>query len=224
LLSVPSGPGAATEDTALLRVQEYASHLPGRRSGFVGVVHRLDRGTSGALAFALDPPTRQSLRALFRQHRIDRRYAALVEGAPEGDSGEIALPIRDAYVGGKRGIALPGEPSRPALTRWKVIERFRGAALLDVELGTGRQHQIRIHLAHAGHPVIGDETYRTVGAATPIAARRPLLHSRLLGFLHPQTGRSVRAESPLPDDFRRALATLRTAPRRPRSRGRRGGR
>lgn len=218
LLSVPSGPGAAGEDTALLRVQDYASHLPGRGSGFVGVVHRLDRGTSGALAFALDAPTREGLRALFREHRIERRYTALVEGAPENDAGEVALPIRDAYVGGKRGVALAGEASRPALTRWRVIERFRGAALLDVELGTGRQHQIRIHLAHVGHPVIGDEAYRPGGTAAPVAARRPLLHARLLGFLHPLTGRPVRAESPLPDDFRRALATLRTAPRRPRSR------
>jgi 23S rRNA pseudouridine1911/1915/1917 synthase len=224
LLSVPSGPGAPAEDTALLRVQDYAKHLPGRGAGFVGVVHRLDRGTSGALAFALDAPTRQALRALFREHRIERRYTALVEGTPESEGGEVTLPIRDAYVGGKRGVALHGEASRPALTRWRVIERFRGAALLDVELGTGRQHQIRIHLAHVGHPVIGDEAYRPAGAKAPVNARRPLLHARLLGFLHPLTARSVRAESPLPEDFRRALATLRTAPSRPRSRGRAGRR
>jgi 23S rRNA pseudouridine1911/1915/1917 synthase len=224
LLSVPSAPDATGEDTALLRVQDYAAHLRGRGSGFVGVVHRLDRGTSGALAFALDAPTRQALRALFREHRIERRYTALAEGAPEGEAGEIALPIRDAYVGGKRGVARPGESSRPALTRWRVIERFRGAALLDIELGSGRQHQIRVHLAHLGHAVIGDEVYRSPGAGAPVTARRPLLHARLLGFLHPLTGRPVRAESPLPEDFRRALATLRTAPRRPRSRRRVGRR
>jgi 23S rRNA pseudouridine1911/1915/1917 synthase len=216
LLSVPSGPGVEGEDTALLRVQDYAAHLPGR-SGFVGVVHRLDRGTSGALAFALDPATRQALRTLFREHRIERRYAALVQGIPAGEQGEIALPIRDAYVAGRRGVARSSEASRPALTRWRVLERFSRAALLDVELGTGRQHQVRVHMAHAGHPILGDATYRSAEAGpVQVRARRPMLHARLLAFAHPLTGKTVRATSPLPDDFRRALGTLRAEPRRSR--------
>ncbi len=219
LLSVPSGPGAEGEDTALRRVQDYAAHLPGR-SGFVGVVHRLDRGTSGALAFALDPATREALRTLFRDHRIERRYTALVLGVPEGEGGEIALPIRDAYVGGRRGVARANEASRPALTRWRVIERFSRGALLDIELGTGRQHQVRIHLAHVGHPILGDTTYRPPdGVPVPLGAPRPMLHARLLSFVHPVTGVSVRATSPLPDDFRRALGTLRAQPKRPKERG-----
>ncbi len=218
LLSVPSGPGAGGEDTALLRVQEYAAHLPGR-SGFVGVVHRIDRGTSGALAFALDPATREALRTLFRDHRIERRYSALVLGVPEREAGEITLPIRDAYVGGRRGVAHANEASRPALTRWRVVERFSRGALLDIELGTGRQHQVRVHLAHVGHPILGDTTYRPPdGTLVALSAPRPMLHARLLSFLHPVTGVSIRATSPLPDDFRRALGTLRAQPKRSRER------
>jgi len=214
LLTVPSAPGRTGEDTALARVEDYARHLAQGR-GFVGVVHRIDRGTSGAVAFALSHVARQALRTLFREHRIERRYAALVEGETRGDRGVVDLPIRDVYAGGKRGVAREDEPSRPALTRWTVVERLPGATLLDVELGTGRQHQIRVHLAHIGHPVLGDTKYRRQGIRhLPLSARRPLLHARLLAFTHPITSQAVRAESPLPEDFRWALASLAAGPRR----------
>jgi 23S rRNA pseudouridine1911/1915/1917 synthase len=219
LLAVPTSPDATGEDTALARVQDYVRHLRPRRP-YVGVVHRIDRDTSGALAFALSPAARPPLRALFREHRIERRYAALVQGDPRGESGRIDLPIHDAYEGGRRRVARPGEPSRPALTLWTVVERFAGAALLDVELLTGRQHQIRLHLAHAGTPILGDPVYgrargRPGGAP---AAPRQMLHARLLAFVHPLSGRPVRAESPPPADFEAALRALRALP------GGRGGR
>jgi 23S rRNA pseudouridine1911/1915/1917 synthase len=178
------------------------------------------------VAFALSPAARQALRALFREHRIERRYSALVEGEPRGEQGVVDLPIRDAYAGGKRGVAREGEPSRAALTRWRIVERFPGAALLDIELETGRQHQIRVHLAHIGHPVLGDVTYRAKGGRhPPVAARRPLLHARLLAFLHPLTGVAVRAESPLPQDFLQAVEALkaRSSARAPLTRSRRAG-
>jgi 23S rRNA pseudouridine1911/1915/1917 synthase len=225
LLTVPSAPGETGEDTALARVEDYARHLSPRHA-FVGVIHRIDRGTSGAVAFALSPAARQALRTLFREHRIERRYSALVEGEPRGEGGLVDLPIRDAYAGGKRGIAKGGEASRPAHTRWSVVERFPGATLLDIELGTGRQHQIRVHLAHIGHPVLGDATYRGKGGRhPPVAARRPLLHARLLAFLHPLTGVAVRAESPLPQDFRQAVEALRarSSAKAPLTRSRRAG-
>jgi 23S rRNA pseudouridine1911/1915/1917 synthase len=225
LLTVPSAPGETREDTALARVEEYARHLSPRHA-FVGVVHRIDRGTSGAVAFALSPAARHELRALFRQHRIERRYSALVEGEPRAEQGVVDLPIRDAYAGGKRGVAHEGEPSRPALTRWRVVERFPGAALLEVELDTGRQHQIRIHLAHIGHPVVGDVKYRERAVRhPPVVSRRPLLHARLLAFVHPLSGVAVRVESPLPEDFQRAIEALRARPpgRRPSTRSRRAG-
>lgn len=214
LLSVPPTPGGS-EDTALARVQAYARHLNPRRP-YATAVHRLDRDTSGALAFALKPEARTALRDLFREHRIERRYAALVEGAPREDGGQVDAPLYDEYEAGRRRVARPGEPSREARTRWTVRERWPAAALLDVELGTGRQHQIRVHLAHIGLPVLGDAVYRGPKTARQtVAAPRQMLHARLLAFRHPFTQAQVSVESPLPDDFRQALAALRRASRRP---------
>jgi 23S rRNA pseudouridine1911/1915/1917 synthase len=220
LLSVPATPGGA-EDTVLARVQDYARHLhPGRPYG--AAVHRLDRDTSGALAFALKPEARQALRDLFREHHIGRHYAALVEGTPREDKGEVDAPLYEAYEGGRRRVARPGEPAREARTRWGVRERFPGAALLDVELGTGRQHQIRVHLAHIGLPVLGDAIYRDRRAPKLApAAPRQMLHARRLAFRHPFTDVDVAVESPLPVDFREVLSELRRSARRlipPRSR------
>ena len=219
LLAVATAPGA-DEDTALRRMQEYARHLNTRRP-YVGLVHRLDRDTSGALAFALTPAAREALRALFRAHRIERSYVALVQGQPRGDSGQIDLPIHEGYVSGRRRVARPGEEAMPALTRWRVLERFPAAALLELSLETGRQHQIRVHLAHAGMPVLGDRVYAERPAPSPTARRtrptrrvhapvpRQMLHARVLGLTHPSTGAAVRVESPLPADFRAVLERLR---------------
>jgi 23S rRNA pseudouridine1911/1915/1917 synthase len=209
LLTVPSLPGAGAEDTALARVEDYVRHLRPRHP-YVGVVHRIDRDTSGAVAFALSPPAREALRALFRAHRIERRYLALVRGQPRGDGGVVEAPLHEDYRDGRRRVARRGEPSRPALTRFTVLERFPGAALLELELGTGRQHQIRVHLAHLGTPVLGDPVYGAPGAGPTLPRiARQMLHARLLAFEHPLTGAAVRAESPLPGDFARVLAELR---------------
>jgi 23S rRNA pseudouridine1911/1915/1917 synthase len=209
LLAVPTAPDARDEDTALARVQEYIARRRPRRP-YVGVVHRLDRDTSGALAFALSPPARGALRDLFRAHRMERRYAALVEGVPPADEGHVDAPIYDVYEAGRRRLARPGEPAHDARTRWRVLERFRAGALLEVELETGRQHQIRLHLAHLGLPIVGDSVYgRTARRA--VTAPRQMLHARHLAFVHPGTGERVEAESPLPADFRQALAALRRA-------------
>jgi len=212
LLSVPSSPDASDEDTVLARVRDYVRHLRPREA-YAGLVHRLDRDTSGALAFALDPATRDALRALFRHHRIERRYLALVAGAPRGERGEVDLALRDDYEGGRRGVARPGEAARAARTRWRVVERLPGAALLEVELETGRQHQIRVHLAHAGLPVLGDGVYGG-DARAPVAVRRQMLHAQRLGFAHPGTGQPLRVESALPPDFEKALVALRAKARR----------
>jgi 23S rRNA pseudouridine1911/1915/1917 synthase len=203
LLSVPA-PGSS-EDSALVHVAEYARRL--RRNAFVRAVHRLDRETSGALAFALSHEAADGLIALFRDHRIERVYRALVLGAPEADEGRVDAPIRERYAGGRRGVARPGEESREARSHWRVIERLPSAALVEVRLETGRQHQIRAHLAHVGLPVLGDEVYgpRAKGLRLP----RVMLHAAVLGFVHPVAGTSVRVESPLPADFRGVLGRLR---------------
>jgi 23S rRNA pseudouridine1911/1915/1917 synthase len=207
LLTVPSGPGVHDEDTALRRVQEYALRRK-PRTGYAERVHRLDRDTSGAVAFALSREARAGLIDTFRHHRIERRYLAIVEGEPAGESGSVDAPIREAWISGRRGVARPGEASQPARTRWRVRERLAGAALLEVELETGRQHQIRVHLAHVGLPILGDPVYGRPRPGRPIA-RRPLLHAFRLAFAHPVTGERVAAESPPPEDFRKALAALR---------------
>ncbi len=207
VLSVPA-PGKGEEASVLGRLLE-ALRVPHHRA-FVGRVHRLDRDTSGALAFALTPEARAALIALFRDHRIERRYLALVEGEPPRDEGRIEAPIALAYAGGRRRLARRDEPQSPAFTRYRVRERFAGAALLEVEILTGRQHQIRLHLAHIGLPVLGDRVYRPRHAkAPPVETRRQMLHAEILGFAHPLTGEPVRVTSPLPEDMRAAIARLR---------------
>ena len=141
---------------------------------------------------------------------MERRYAALVEGVPSADEGQVDAPIYDVYEAGRRRLARPGEPAHEARTRWRVVERFRAGALLEVELETGRQHQIRLHLAHLGLPIVGDDVYGR-SARRAIVAPRHMLHARHLAFVHPIRGARVEAESPLPADFRKALAALRSA-------------
>jgi 23S rRNA pseudouridine1911/1915/1917 synthase len=234
LLTVPTGPGHRDEDTALGRVRDYVARLRPREA-FVERVHRLDRDTTGSLTFALSREARGGLIQLFRAHRIERSYLAIVEGEPAADGGVVDAPIRDEWVSGRRAVARDSEPAKAARTRWRVRERLAGATLLEVDLDTGRQHQIRVHLAHLGLPVLGDRVYgrSAPGRSVP---RRPMLHARRLAFVHPVTGERVAVESPLPDDFTRTLSRLRSgragaprpakvppgAQRRPRGPGRRG--
>jgi 23S rRNA pseudouridine1911/1915/1917 synthase len=137
---------------------------------------------------------------------------AIVHGHPP-DSGTLdADLVRDAGLG-RRGVARGGQEGRRAVTRYRVIERFSGGALLSVTLETGRTHQIRIHLADAGTPVLGDRVYgRREDRDAESEAPRQMLHARRLGFAHPSTGKIVRVESPLPEDFRMVLAARRAAP------------
>jgi 23S rRNA pseudouridine1911/1915/1917 synthase len=216
LLTVPSAPGKEGEDTARERVFDYVAKLHPRRP-FVGVVHRLDRDTSGALAFALTPVAREDLRELFRLHALTRRYLAIVRlTAPlAADEGVIDLPVHGDYVEGRRRIARPGEPSLPAVTRYRLRERLGNAALLELELETGRQHQIRLHLASAGWPVLGDAVYGSTRAGGPrLEVGRQMLHAWLLDLTLPRSGGKVRAESEPPEDFRTVLAELRRRPSR----------
>lgn len=208
LLSVPTTAADKREDTAWRRVQEGLGR--GGRRAYAGVVHRLDRGTSGALVFAKDPVVRAALRSLFRAHRIERRYLALVAGTPRAEEGIVDAPIRDAYVSGRRAVAKPGEPSRQARTSWRVLERLGRYSLLEVAPRTGRQHQIRIHLAHLGVPVAGDAVYgRRTATTVDLRLGRLLLHAHVIEFAHPVTGRLLRGTSPLPADFATLLRRLR---------------
>jgi 23S rRNA pseudouridine1911/1915/1917 synthase len=191
--------GSADEDTVLKRVREYMERRRGY-GGYVGPLHRLDRDTSGALAVALSRRAHEAGRELFGEHHFDRQYVALVHGAPAADTGTIDAPITDAYVSGRRRVAQAGEPARDAVTHFVVRERFGShAALLELTLDTGRQHQIRLHLRELGHPVIGDRVYGA--AAGALMAPRQMLHAWRLAFPHPLSGVRIAVEAPLPDDL-----------------------
>jgi len=209
LLTLPSAPGRAEhEDSLLARARTYARHKRGRRA-YAGLLHRLDRGTSGALAIALSPEVHAAGRLLFKHHAFERVYLAVVTGSPAADEGSIDAPITSEYRDGRRRLASGRDAALPARTHYRVRERFgQRAALLEVTLDTGRQHQIRIHLGSIGHPVMGGRVYGPAASrGDPID--RPLLHAWRLAFPHPLTGASIAVTAPVPPDFERALRRLR---------------
>lgn len=205
LLTVPTD-GGANDDCVLNRIRDDLVRVRGPRA-YAGALHRLDRGTSGLVAIALSRECHAAGRAAFRDHAFVRRYLALVEGVPREASGTIDLPIADDYESGRRHIARDDdEPSRRAVTHYRVKEQFGKAALLEVELDTGRQHQIRLHLRAIGHPIAGDGVY---GSKERPSGSRPLLHACKLAFPHPVTGQPIDCESEPPGDFADALRRLR---------------
>jgi 23S rRNA pseudouridine1911/1915/1917 synthase len=165
-----------------------------------GIVHRLDVGTSGLLVVARTPDAYRSLVDQLAAHTVERRYLALVWGAVEADEGLVDAPIgRAASDPTAMAVAAAG---RPARTRYRVLQRFRipvEATLVECRLETGRTHQVRVHLAAIGHPVVGDGRYRGQRASLP--AGRPFLHASRLGFDHPVRGDRTWFESPLPADL-----------------------
>lgn len=211
LLTMPTAPGRGEhEDSVLARAREYAQHKRGRQA-YAGLLHRLDRGTSGALAVALSRDVHAEGRLLFKAHRFERTYLALVSGVPDPAEGTIDRPISAEYRDGRRAVADGQRDALPARTHYRVRERFGSrAALLELTLDTGRQHQIRIHLASIGHPVLDDRVY---GPSRQSASRtdRPLLHAWRLAFPHPLTGRRVAVEAKVPRDFAAAMRRLREA-------------
>lgn len=208
LLTIPSDPArAAFEDTVLKRVREYVARPRGPRP-YVGVLHRLDRDTSGALAIALSHAVHAAGRDLFAAHQFERHYLAIVHGVPDPREGTIRAPISSRYVSGRRGVARPGQEARDAITHYRVLEAFRGAALVELELETGRQHQIRAHLEHLGHPIVGEQVY-SGDATRKLRASRQMLHAWTLAFPHPLRCTEVSVEADPPRDFLQTLEKLR---------------
>lgn len=203
-----------------------------------GIVHRIDKETSGLLVAAKSDRAHQGLAAQFERHEVERRYLALCHGAPDpadprlrglrGVSWEGGAVLRiatrlDRHRTDRQRQAVCWEGGRHAITRAHLLESFGqppAAALLECRLETGRTHQIRVHLAYVGHGLIGDPTYggarvpsaKALGEAGARAARafpRQALHAASLGFIHPVTGEALRFEAPLPPDMAALLATLR---------------
>jgi len=177
-----------------------------------GIVHRLDKDTSGVMVVAKDEPTLIALQAQFHAHSLTRRYLALVEGVvPESGTfrTRYGRDPRDRKKFSSRVAA-----GKRAVTHWTVVERLVGATLVEVRLETGRTHQIRVHFSDHGHPVVGDRTYgrrprdeRVRAVADRLA--RQALHATILGFVHPGTGEPLQLETPPPADMQGAIAALR---------------
>jgi 23S rRNA pseudouridine1911/1915/1917 synthase len=173
-----------------------------------GIVHRLDRGTSGLLVVARTAHAYRSLVDQLAGRRVSRSYTALVRGSVEGASGVVEAPIgRSATAPTRMAVSRTG---KAALTRYRVERRFdrSPATLLAVELETGRTHQIRVHLAAVGHPVVGDPVYGRGGPPPPARLERPFLHAAQLTFEDPGSGRSRTFDSPLPADLALVLRAL----------------
>ncbi len=180
-----------------------------------GIVHRLDRGTSGLLMVARTEFSRRALSRQLAERSVERRYRALVLGHVEAESGVIDAPLgRSPHDATRRAVVADG---RPARTRYRVEGRSTASGpgttavtRLVCELETGRTHQIRAHLTAIGHPVVGDLVYggSMAGTAIESLATRPFLHAELLGFTHPRSGARLRFVSELPVDLQRVLASL----------------
>jgi 23S rRNA pseudouridine1911/1915/1917 synthase len=206
LLTVPTHPEAkTTEDTVLRRAQEYARRLHGRRA-YAGMLHRLDRDTSGALAIALTRDAHRLGRELFAAHQFHRWYLAVVHGVPSPREGTIDAPISNEYVSGRRRIARHDSEGRHAVTHYRVRHAYRNAALVELQLETGRQHQIRLHLQDLGYPLVGERVYGD--DARRVRAPRQMLHAWRLEFRHPLHDGRVTAEAPVPPDMAALCAGL----------------
>lgn len=180
-------------------------------------VQRLDKETSGLVVFARTVAAQRQLQEQLGEHSVTRRYLAIVHGVAENGVHEsLLVPDRGDGIRGSWGVFRParGNPPverREAVTRVQVKQRLAGgkASLVACELETGRQHQIRIHLAEAGHPLVGETVYIRDWRGPLLPAPRPMLHASVLGFVHPRTGERMRFEEPPPEDFAVVLERLR---------------
>jgi len=213
-------PGAGhMEGTLVHGLLAHSPHLALQGSPLrPGIVHRLDKDTSGALVIAKSERAYLHLINQFKAHDVRKEYLALVYGTPPAREGEIATMLGRHPTERKKIAVLQGR-GREALTRWRVDRAWEEAALLRIVIETGRTHQIRVHMSHINHPIVGDETYgggkrRAKGIkAAPVRnlllkADRQMLHAERLCFVHPATGREISATAPLPDDFREILEGL----------------
>jgi 23S rRNA pseudouridine1911/1915/1917 synthase len=193
-----------------------AGALAGRAAGGTdperaGIVHRLDRDTSGLLVVAKSAAVHRRLQSMMRARAVRREYLALVEGGPDAVSGTIDAPIGRDRVR-RTVVSTRTDRPREAVTHFEVLERLPRTALLRVRLETGRTHQIRAHLAAIDHPVCGDRQYGGGPCGRRLGLVRQFLHAGLLMFSHPRTGELVRCESKQPVELRRALEAARREP------------
>jgi len=172
-----------------------------------GIVHRLDKNTSGLMLVAKNDKSHNYLADCLKEHSIKRIYYALVEGVIKEDEGEINAPLgRSIKDRKKRAVTVKN--SKEAITNYWVVERYDKYTLMKLRLKTGRTHQIRVHMKHIGHPVVGDDIYGS--KANKFGLEGQLLHSKILGFVHPSTKEYMEFESELPEYFLRVLNKIKT--------------
>lgn len=192
-------PAVGNESGTLVNALMY--HCRGRLSSINGVirpgiVHRIDKDTSGLLVVAKNDMAHEALSAQLSEHTITRRYEALVFNNFSDDEGTIDQPIGRDPANRLRQAVTHGGNARNAVTHWKVLTRFGRYTLIEAGLETGRTHQIRVHMAYIKHPLVGDMTYGP--KKQPFNVSGQLLHAKILGFIHPRTGRYMEFESPRP--------------------------
>jgi 23S rRNA pseudouridine1911/1915/1917 synthase len=205
LLVIDKGPGVVVHPGRGHRERTLSQMLAGKAAGGeperAGIVHRLDRDTSGLLVVARSEEAHRRLQGAMGRREIEREYVALVEGRPPARSGTIEAPIgRDPRV--RTRMAVGGAAPREARTHFTLDRALGRFSLLRLQLETGRTHQIRVHMRAIGHPVAGDPEYGTAGS---LGLERQFLHAARLAFDHPITGERVEVSSPLPADLQAAL-------------------
>lgn len=222
VLNKPPGlvvhPAAGHEEHTL--VNALLHHCAGQLSGIGGVarpgiVHRLDKETSGCLVVAKNDTAHMGLAEQFAGRTLEKIYHAIVCGEVPRESGEVRAAIARHPTHRKR-MAVTDGSGREAWTSYRVLEKLHGATLMEARLHTGRTHQIRVHFQHVGHPIVGDATYgakpnKRLTEQTGFAAERQMLHARKLTLLHPVKQKKLSFDAPWPEDFRAALAALRKA-------------
>jgi 23S rRNA pseudouridine1911/1915/1917 synthase len=209
-------PAAGHEEHTL--VNALLHHCAGQLSGIGGVarpgiVHRLDRETTGCLVVAKNDDTHLALSAQFASRKVEKRYVLIVCGELPSERGEIRAAIA-RHPSHRKRMAVDEELGRKAHTSYRVLERLRAATLVEALLHTGRTHQIRVHFQFLGFPLVGDFTYgnrqnQRLAELTGYKAPRQMLHAELLRFTHPRSGRSMNLVAPRPADFLDALSALR---------------
>lgn len=185
-------------------------HCRGELSGINGVmrpgiVHRIDKDTTGSVIVCKNDEAHNAIAGLLKTHDITRKYRAIVHGVIKEESGTVNAPI-GRHPNDRKKMAVNEKNGKPAVTHYKVLERFEKYTYIECRLETGRTHQIRVHMAGIGHPLLGDEVY--ANRRTPFKLEGQVLHAMTIGFTHPRSGAYLEVEAPLPEYFKKLLETL----------------
>ncbi|QJQ32971.1 RluA family pseudouridine synthase [Sphingomonas lacunae] len=193
-------------------------HCAGQLSGIGGVarpgiVHRIDKDTSGLIVVAKTDKAHEGLARQFFDHSIERVYQAIVNGHPAPPAGTVDAPLARSTNDRKKIAVVNDGRGKRAVTHFRTLERLSGAALVECRLETGRTHQVRVHMTHIGHALLGDPVYgraqsRHAGTLRSVGFARQALHAARLGFIHPVTGATVLCDSPLPTDMQQLFTRL----------------